>query len=86
MKNGIVLAIEPMINMGTPDVYTLKDEWTVVTKDGKPSAHYEHDVTVISGSAEVLSTFDFVEEALKKKGDFFVSDEMYMPKLPIRYS
>ena len=86
LKNGIVLAIEPMINMGKPDVYTLKDKWTVVTKDSKPSAHYEHDVAVISGKAAVLSTFDYVEDALKKKGDFYVSDENYTPLKPILYS
>lgn len=86
MKNGLVLAIEPMINMGTPDVYTLKDEWTVVTKDNQPSAHFEHDVAVVSGKVEVLSTFDYVEAALKKKGDFFASDETYTPLKPIRYS
>lgn len=86
MKNGIVLAIEPMINRGKPDVYTLDDKWTVVTKDGKPSAHFEHDVAILGGKAEVLSTFDYVEEALRKKGDFFVSDDSYIPEQPILYS
>lgn len=86
MKSGIVLAIEPMINMGRPEVYTLSDKWTVVTKDNKPSAHYEHDVAILAGKAEVLSTFQYVEDALRKKGDFFVSDENYKPQIPIIYS
>lgn len=86
MKNGLVIAIEPMINLGKPDVYTLADKWTVVTKDKKPSAHYEHDVAIVSGKAVVLSTFDYVEEALRKKGDFFVTDERYLPENPIVYS
>ncbi|MDX9791474.1 MAG: type I methionyl aminopeptidase [Candidatus Kapaibacterium sp.] len=86
MKNGIVLAIEPMINMGKPDVYTLSDKWTVVTKDKKNSAHYEHDVAVQGGKAVILSTFDYVEDVLKKKGEFYVSDESYIAHVPINYS
>ena len=46
MKEGMVLAIEPMINLGTRNVHTLSDGWTVVTDDGKPSAHFEHTVAV----------------------------------------
>jgi methionyl aminopeptidase len=64
IKNGLVLAIEPMINLGTRKVKQLKDGWTIVTADGKPSAHFEHDVTVIDGKPEILSTFDYIEEAL----------------------
>ena len=67
MKEGLVLAIEPMINMGVKDVVQLKDGWTIVTKDGKPSAHFEHDVAVMKGKVEVLSTFEFVEEVLNNK-------------------
>jgi methionyl aminopeptidase len=85
LKNGIVLAIEPMINMGKPDVYTLSDKWTVVTKDKKPSAHYEHDVALVGGKPVILSTFKYVEDALAKKGDFFVSDENYKPVQKIVY-
>ena len=54
--------------MGTEKVIQLDDNWTIVTEDGKPSAHYEHDIAVIDGKPEVLSTFKYVEEALKKKG------------------
>lgn len=55
IQDGMVLAIEPMINMGGYEVETLDDEWTVVTRDGKPSAHYEHTVAVIDGKAQILS-------------------------------
>ena len=68
MYEGLVIAIEPMINMGTKNVKQLKDGWTVVTADGKPSAHYEHDVAIVNGKADILSTFDYVEEALRKRG------------------
>jgi methionyl aminopeptidase len=64
IKNGMVLAIEPMINLGTKNVQQLNDGWTIITKDKKPSAHFEHNVAVIDGKTEILSTFDFVEEAL----------------------
>ncbi len=66
MKEGLVLAIEPMINMGTKDVMQLKDGWTIVTRDSKPSAHFEHDVAIMKGKVEVLSTFEYIEEVLNK--------------------
>ena len=65
IQNGLTIAIEPMINMGTFQVKTLDDQWTIVTEDGLPSAHFEHDVAVINGKAEILSTFDYIYEALK---------------------
>lgn len=55
IRNGMVLAIEPMINLGTYEVDTLADQWTVVTRDRKASAHFEHTVAVIDGIARVLS-------------------------------
>ncbi|MDG2370272.1 MAG: type I methionyl aminopeptidase [Flavobacteriales bacterium] len=64
MKEGLVLAIEPMINMGVKDVVQLNDGWTIVTKDGMPSAHFEHDVAIMKGSVEVLSTFEYIEQVL----------------------
>ncbi|MFN5183796.1 MAG: type I methionyl aminopeptidase [Bacteroidota bacterium] len=67
IKNGMVLAIEPMINLGTRNVRTLNDEWTIVTADKKPSAHFEHNVAISDGKTELLSTFDFVEAALSKR-------------------
>ncbi len=65
--NGLTIAIEPMINMGTERVVQLDDNWTIVTEDGKPSAHFEHDIAVVDGKPEVLSTFKYVEEALAAK-------------------
>ncbi|MEZ4759680.1 MAG: type I methionyl aminopeptidase [Flavobacteriales bacterium] len=64
LGNGLVIAIEPMINMGRKEVRQLDDGWTIVTEDGLPSAHFEHTVVVRPGGAEVLSTFSFIEEAL----------------------
>jgi methionyl aminopeptidase len=64
LKEGMVLAIEPMINMGTKNVTQEKDGWTIRTADRKPSAHFEHDVVVRKGKAEILSTFEYIEEVL----------------------
>ena len=63
LKENLVLAIEPMINLGTKDVYTDKDGWTVRTKDGKPSVHFEHDVCVKRNKALILSDYSIIEEA-----------------------
>ena len=60
----MTLAIEPMINMGTHKVKQLKDGWTIVTQDGKPSAHFEHDVAIVDGQPELLSTFAYVYKEL----------------------
>lgn len=65
--NGLTIAIEPMINMGTHKVQQLDDKWTIVTQDGQPSAHFEHDIAVVDGVPVILSTFDYVYEALEKK-------------------
>lgn len=64
IKNGLVIAIEPMINLGTKRINQLNDGWTIITSDRKPSAHYEHDVAIVDGKADVLTTFEYVEEAL----------------------
>ncbi len=67
LSPGMIMAIEPMINMGTPKVRVLKDEWTVVTGDGKPSAHFEHDIAILSdGRTEILSDFERIEKAFGK--------------------
>ena len=55
LKNGMTLAIEPMINLGTPDVEVLSDDWTVITADGKISAHFEHTVAVTDGEPLILT-------------------------------
>ncbi|MEP4531787.1 MAG: type I methionyl aminopeptidase [Cyclobacteriaceae bacterium] len=72
LKEGLVLAVEPMINMGTRRVIQKSDGWTIVTADGKPSAHFEHDVAIVDGKPEILSTFDYIEEALKKVNGTFI--------------
>ena len=64
LKTGMVLAIEPMINLGVKEVIQEKDGWTIRTADSKPSAHFEHDVAVKNGKADVLSTFEYIEEVL----------------------
>jgi methionyl aminopeptidase len=69
IMNGLTIAIEPMINMGTEKVTQLEDNWTIVTADGQPSAHFEHDIAVVNGKPVILSTFDYIEEALAKKND-----------------
>ena len=65
LKEGLVLAIEPMINLGKRDVYTEDDGWTVRTKDGKPSVHFEHDVCVRKNKADILSNYREIEKAEK---------------------
>jgi methionyl aminopeptidase len=59
-----VIAIEPMINAGKKDVYTADDKWTVITEDGKPSAHFEHTVAVKKSGPEILTTFEFIDEVV----------------------
>jgi methionyl aminopeptidase len=66
IQNGLVIAIEPMINMGVKNIKQLEDGWTIITADKKPSAHFEHDVAIVDGKPEILSTFKYVEEALAK--------------------
>ena len=63
LKENATLAIEPMINMGTKDVYTEDDGWTVRTRDGKPSVHFEHDVCVKKNKALILSDYSIIEKA-----------------------
>ncbi len=65
LKKGLVLCIEPMINMGGKHIKQDNDGWTIRTIDGKPSAHYELAVVVDKGKAEILSTFDYIEEIKK---------------------
>jgi len=65
MNENMVLAIEPMINLGTREVYTDSDGWTVRTRDGKPSVHFEHDVCVKRNKALILSDYSIIEAAEK---------------------
>ncbi|HLF46903.1 MAG TPA: type I methionyl aminopeptidase [Chitinophagaceae bacterium] len=71
LKEGMVLAIEPMINLGTRDVYTEPDGWTVRTKDGKPSVHFEHDICVRKNKADILSDYSPIEAAEKSNVNLF---------------
>lgn len=73
LKEGLVLAIEPMINLGTKDVFTEKDGWTVRTADGKPSVHFEHDVCIQKGKADILSNYSTIEAAEKSNANLFSS-------------
>lgn len=61
---GMTVAIEPMINLGTHRINQLDDGWTIVTRDGQPSAHFEHNIALVDGKPELLSTFDYIYEAL----------------------
>lgn len=67
LEEGMVIAIEPMINAGTASVKFWSDGWTVTSKDNRPSAHFEHTVAVKKGKADVLSTFSLIEEVLIEK-------------------
>lgn len=66
MQKGLVICIEPMINMGRKETKQMRDGWTIRTVDGKPSAHFEYAVAVDSGRADILSTFEYIEEVLNK--------------------
>jgi methionyl aminopeptidase len=70
LKSGMVIAIEPMINLGSRHIVIERDGWTVRTADRKPSAHFEHTVTVRkNGGAEILTSFDYIQQVL---GDRFI--------------
>ncbi|WP_312206387.1 type I methionyl aminopeptidase [Epilithonimonas hominis] len=69
LKDGICLAIEPMINLGTEKVKFHNDGWTVTTWDNQPSAHFEHDVCVYNGKPVLLSTYDYIYEVLGINSD-----------------
>ncbi|MGB5377131.1 type I methionyl aminopeptidase [Muriicola sp.] len=66
---GMVVAIEPMVNMGTRRIKQLRDGWTILTADGQPSAHFEHDIALINGKPELLSTFQYIYDALGIESD-----------------
>ena len=65
LKQGMVICIEPMINMGSKNVVFERDGWTVRTKDRKPSAHFEYAVAIRNGEVDVLTDFSIIEDALK---------------------
>ncbi|EIW94026.1 methionine aminopeptidase, type I [Porphyromonas gingivalis W50] len=67
LKNGMCICIEPMINLGSKNVVTERDGWTIRTKDRKPSAHFEHCIAIQGGRAQILSSFDFIHDVLGDK-------------------
>ena len=71
LKDGLVIAIEPMINLGTKEVYNDKDGWTVRTGDQKASAHYEHTVCVRKNKADILTSFVSIEAAEKANPNLY---------------
>ena len=66
IKNGLCIAIEPMITMGDPAVYMMPDRWTIKTRDGKVAAHYEHTIAIHNGKFDILSSFEKIERELNK--------------------
>ncbi len=78
---GLVVAIEPMINMGTKRIKQLKDGWTILTADGQPSAHFEHNVAIVNGKPELLSTFQYIYQALGIESD--EEDEFHQKKIQL---
>ena len=71
LMEGMVLAIEPMINLGKKEVYTEEDGWTVRTVDHKPSVHFEHNVSILKGKADILSDYSIIEAAEKTNTNLF---------------
>jgi methionyl aminopeptidase len=67
LMKGMVICIEPMINMGIKETLQMRDGWTIKTADGKPSAHFEYAVAVDKGKADVLTTYKYIEEVLNKR-------------------
>ena len=65
LKSGMCIAIEPMITMGTKEIYMQEDRWGIVTRDGKPAAHYEHSICIRKGKADILSSFEEIEKVLR---------------------
>jgi len=67
LKKGMVIAIEPMINLGVKEVMQSQDGWTIRTMDSQPSAHFEHDVAIKNGKPDILSSFDEIKKVLNSK-------------------
>lgn len=64
LKSGMVIAVEPMVNLGSRDILIERDGWTCRTVDRKPSAHFEHTIAIRKGKADILSSFDYIEQVL----------------------
>lgn len=66
LSEGMVIAIEPMITLGNRNIFQEKDGWTITTRDRKPAAHFEHDVAIRNGKADILSSFEWIEQEISK--------------------
>ncbi|MCB9310621.1 MAG: type I methionyl aminopeptidase [Lewinellaceae bacterium] len=77
LKEGMVLAIEPMVNLGNKAVKQLKDGWTIVTRDSKPSAHFEHSVAIKSEGPDILSNHEIIEDSIKKNEDLVIISNIF---------
>lgn len=67
LKNGMCIAIEPMITLGTREIAMLEDKWSITTRDGKVAAHFEHSIAIHNGKADILSTFEEIESIEGKR-------------------
>ena len=76
LREGLVIAIEPMVNLGKRDVRTAKDGWTIITKDNSPAAHYEHTIAVKPDKADILSNHTLIEEAESKNPNLKVVEKL----------
>ncbi|TXJ27638.1 MAG: type I methionyl aminopeptidase [Chitinophagaceae bacterium] len=81
LKEGMVLAIEPMINLGTKDVFTESDGWTIRTRDGKPAVHFEHDVAVRKNKPDILSDYSTIEKEEAKNPNLFTLEHQIVEPL-----
>ena len=68
LEEGMYIAIKPMVTMGDRQIWLFPDRWGIVTRDGKPAAHFEHTIVIRKGKAEILSTFEEIE---KLEGDIY---------------
>ncbi len=78
LQEGLVIAIEPMVNMGRKDVVTSSDGWSIIAKDRKPSAHFEHTIAVRKSKADILSDHSFIEEVIRKNPNLKEVDALEM--------
>ena len=68
LQEGLVIAIEPMVNQGKKDVRTAPDGWTIISRDRKPSAHFEHTIAVRKNGPDILSNHEMIVEEIRKNG------------------
>ncbi len=86
LREGLILAIEPMINLGKKDVYTESDGWTVRTVDHSVSVHFEHDVCIGRNKADILSDYKEIEAAERNNPNLYCSDQMTSQEFSLKQS